>query len=414
MSKRKKLDKNHIENLKAFCRSERQTEILEALIVAGSYKEAGRAVGVHPEQIRRAVRRVERTAYWQNYSGDDAHDMKHPIPETHYLKGLSTYYGKDGSVSGQWVKTNAKIQDMLEGIREFATGLGEINAGAFKKVKPPKQTDKDLLTVYPLADLHLGMLAWSAETREDYDTAIASDALNIAASILTDKSPPSDQAIIANIGDFFHFDNDNKQTSSGNVLDVDSRWSNVIQLGVETILRFVRFALEKHKTVKIVNSLGNHDGQSALMLPFILQPYFMNEPRVIVETAPRMHHYHLFGSNLLGFHHGHKTPASRLHGCMTSDILMNPHVDSSLVEFAHWITGHIHHEKTEFDGVLVESFRTLCSKDAYHSGAGYRAMRDMQAVTYDREFGECDRARCSFKMIQRHSRLKATKTSTKA
>lgn len=400
-----------VKNIQAYCRGERQTEILKAVIEEGTIRKAAKALGIDKGNVWRACDKVYRTACWQGYSenGGPAED----IPETHYLKGTSTYYDGDGNVRGRWVKTNAKIQDIMEELREFSEGLGETVVGEFKKVKAPKQVEKGLLTVYPLADFHLGMLAWSAETREDYDTAIASDALNVAASLLTDKTPKSETAIIANLGDFFHFDDDTKQTAaSGHSLDVDSRWAAVIRLGVENMLRFIRFALEKHKRVKVVNSIGNHDGQSALMLPFILKPYFMNEPRVEIEEAPRLHHYHIFGSSLLGFHHGHKTPASRLVDCMTADQLMNPHVDTSKIEFGHWITGHIHHDsKKDYGQITFEAFRTLAAKDAYHAGAGYRALRDMQAVTYDVDYGECDRARVSFKMIERHSKQRATRES---
>lgn len=409
MAQKPKYTPEEIKQLQDYCRSERQTEILEAILATGSISKAAKELGIHRANIKRAVDRVFRTACWQGKLDDGPQEN---LPPTHYLKGTSTYYNKDGEIAGRWIKTNAKMQDMLEGLREFAEGLGLSNANSFKRVKQPKTSDAELLTVYPLADLHLGMLSWSAETREDFDTSIASDAISVAASILTDKTPASKQCVIANIGDFFHFDNDNKQTSSGNILDVDSRWSSVIQLGVECLLYFVKLALEKHETVKIINSIGNHDGQSALMLPFILKPYFANEPRVIIEDAPRLHHYHIFGATCLGFHHGHKTAPSRLHGCMTSDVLLNPNIDTSGVEYGHWLTGHIHHESKEFDGILVESFRTLTAKDAYHSGAGYRACRDMQAVTYHREFGECDRARCSFKIVQHVSKLVATKTST--
>lgn len=409
MAQQTKYTPEEIKQLQDYCRSERQTEILQAIVDAGSIAKAAKQLGIHKGNVTRAVDRVFRTACWQGKLDGGPQEN---LPPTHYLKGTSTFYDGEGNIRGRWIKTNAKLQDMLEGLREFSEGLGEANVNGFKRVKTPKSTDADLLTVYPLADLHLGMLAWSAETREDYDTAIASDALSIAASILTDKAPPSKQAVIANIGDFFHFDNDNKVTTSGNILDVDSRWSSVIGLGVQCLLYFIKLALEKHETVKVINSLGNHDGQSALMLPFILKPYFASEPRVIIEDAPRIHHYHIFGATCLGFHHGHKTASSRLHGCMTSDVLLNPNIDTSGVEFGHWLTGHIHHETKEFDGILVESFRTLAAKDAYHSGGGYRACRDMQAVTYHRQYGECDRARCSYKLIQHTSSLTATKRST--
>jgi len=77
------------------------------------------------------------------------------------------------------------------------------------------------------------------------------------------------------------------------------------------------------------------------------------------------------------------------------------------------LTAHVHHEKAEFPGgMLIESFRTITAKDAYNSGQGYRALRDIQTVTYHHKFGECDRVRCSYKLIQHHSKLRATKEST--
>lgn len=445
--------KTHYASLKAYCRSQRQSELLEAVIEHGSIGKAAKALDLrNPHTITRAIRRVENHAALQGYS--PGHDMTHVVPDTHYIKGTSTLYKQNvkdcptcegtgytkgdndafdvdcgeckgsGKVAAggqqialQWVKSNAKADDLLNDLRDFAAALGEQLEGEFQPVKLHYTGDaleSDLLTVYPLADLHLGMLAWSRETREDYDVAIASDALKLAAEHLIRKTEPTRECIIANIGDFFHFDNDTKLTASGNILDADGRWAKVVDLGVECLLYFIRRALQKHEKVTVINSIGNHDGQSALMLPFILRPYFLNEPRVVIEDAPRMHHYYLFGANLLGFHHGHKTPANRLPMTMVNDMLLNTKINTEEVEFTHWLTGHIHHEKVEYDGCVVESFRALCAKDAYHAGAGYRALRDMQAITYHRKFGEIGRERISYRMIQHYSDLEATKSALSA
>jgi hypothetical protein len=45
----------------------------------------------------------------------------------------------------------------------------------------------------------------------------------------------------------------------------------------------------------------------------------------------------------------------------------------------------------EFPGVVVESFRTLAPKDAWHHGSGYRAGRDMRLDIYHREHGLINR-----------------------
>lgn len=405
------MDKKTLKQLKQFCRTERQTELIEAVIECnGSLKKAAKRIGVHPANISRAIKRVTRSAAWQGFTEDGGPQER--IPDSHYLKGTSTFYDGDGNIRGRWIKTNAKLQDMLECLRDFAEGLAN-NAGTFDPVpKADLDFDDDILTVYPLADLHIGMLAWARECFNDYDAEICRDSLKVAAGLIHQQAPPSRQAIVANLGDFFHFDDNTFSTTSGHILDTDGRHTKIVELGVECMIYFIRLALEKHEMVKVINSLGNHDGQTALMLPLILKPYFMNEPRVTIEDSPSLHHYHIFGSNLLGFHHGHKTAPSRLHGCMTSDILLNPKINTQAVEFPHWLTGHIHHETKEFDGVLVESFRTLAAKDAYHAGNGYRALRDIQAVNYHRQFGEMSRARVSYKMIQHYSNLIGTKDST--
>lgn len=389
------------ETLQAYAETVRQTQILEAILMHGSLSKAAKALSINPSTVHASVKRIERNAAMRGFSPD--HDMTQAAPPTHFAKSISTLYDidEDGNrvPTKQWVKLNSKLNDQLECLREFAEGLGDTVKGGAKKTKKPriKSAMADYLTVYPLADMHLGMLAWHEETGEDWDLSLAEEALLTAADTLVAKSEPSKYAVVANLGDFFHFDNDERRTrASGAVLDGDGRWSKVVRLGISCLKYFIQKALEKHGEVHVVNSIGNHDDQSALMIPLILEPYYEKEPRVTIESAPRFHHYYHFGKNLLGFHHGHKTKPNTLPMTMIND----QRQIFGETEYAHWLTGHIHHESKEFDGVLVESFRTLAAKDVWHHGCGYRALRDIQSITYHREYGECGRNRISYKMIQ--------------
>lgn len=403
-------------SLQAYCETQRQSELFAAIIEHGSVTKAAKALGVRHQTVSKIANKIETKALEQNWRPDDL-EHNHTLPATQFLKRNSKFVSykenPKGEVTGEWIIACAKSNDIANELRDFADALGEQTQGLFKKVpfKKPKGMDPKLTTVYGLADVHLGMLAWSKETREDYDTAIASDAIRCGADLLTAKTPPSKTAIVANLGDFFHFDNDDQQTRSGNILDGDGRWTKIVDLGVECLLYFIQRALEKHETVKVINSVGNHDSQSAAMLPFILKPYFMNEPRVTIEDEPRDHHYHRFGVNLVGFHHGHKTNASRLPMAMVNDQLLNPLIDTEGVENLHWLTGHIHHLTKEYDGCLVESLRALCAKDAYHAGGGYRAGREIQAINYHSEYGEDGRDRVSFKRIAHYSNYAPLKES---
>jgi hypothetical protein len=391
-----------------FCKTERQKELLECILQAGSVAKAAALLQILPANVYRAVARIEKHAALIA-KGDPGFGAK--IPEGHFLKRLSSLEKMDENGDYQptmrWVISNQRADDAAACLREFVDGLVEYVPVGPPAPAAPKQTDSDSLTVYPLTDLHLGMLAWGKECGEDYDLGIASRMAREAAAMCVAKSPPSRHAIIANLGDFFHFDNDLKRTAaSGHALDGDGRWAKVVDLGVQILLDFVQVALTKHREVKIINSIGNHDDQSALMIPRILQPYFAKNKRVTVEMSPRFHHYHIFGANLLGFHHGHKTPANRLPMTMVNDVLLrrpsdNPDtLDSPAdIQFCHWLTGHVHHERTEYNGILVESFRTLAAKDSYAASSGYRAGRDIQTVTYDRNYGEISRVRIPYKMI---------------
>jgi hypothetical protein len=72
-----------------------------------------------------------------------------------------------------------------------------------------------------------------------------------------------------------------------------------------------------------------------------------------------------------------------------------------MAEHRHWLTGHIHHSsKLELPGCTVESFRTLASRDAWATAAGYRAGRDMVAIVYDKGFGEVERYRCDIRLAR--------------
>jgi hypothetical protein len=48
---------------------------------------------------------------------------------------------------------------------------------------------------------------------------------------------------------------------------------------------------------------------------------------------------------------------------------------------------------------VVEAFRTLAARDAWHAGQGYRAGRDMRLLVHHKDFGEVERHRCDIAML---------------
>jgi hypothetical protein len=67
----------------------------------------------------------------------------------------------------------------------------------------------------------------------------------------------------------------------------------------------------------------------------------------------------------------------------------------------YWYVGHVHHQDVkEYRGGVVEYFRTLAARDAWHAGQGYRAGRDMRLIVHHREFGEIERHRADIGMLE--------------
>ena len=119
---------------------------------------------------------------------------------------VSTYYDQIGNVAAQWVTERPEDIAREKAWLAFAADLAK-KVERVKPTKAPKKTSADLLAVYPIGDHHVGMLADSEETGDaDYDLKAAERLLTAAAERLIETCPPCDQALIATLGDFFHYD----------------------------------------------------------------------------------------------------------------------------------------------------------------------------------------------------------------
>jgi len=324
--------------------------------------------------------------------------IQEPPPLGFSVKGTSTLVGGDGEIKAQWVKTEADKEQREEQFRAFAEELADIVKGKVKPTKEPKSTEADLLTVYPMGDPHIGMYAWADEAGEDFDLDIAERDLTAAMARLVQSAPKSETALILNLGDFFHADNmENRTMRSGNVLDVDTRWQKVLQVGARAFYTLVQSALKKHRDVVIRNVIGNHDDHSAVFLSLLLDAYYRNEPRVTVELSPSAVWYMRFGKVLIGATHGDKAKWKDLAKIMAVD---RPD-DWGQSVYRYWHTGHVHHDRVQEDmGVVMECHRTLAAKDAWHAAQGYRSGRAMKCIVYDREYGEVERHTADIRRVR--------------
>lgn len=312
------------------------------------------------------------------------------VPAGHTVKGVSALTDPEGRILAQWTKTredDASTQDLIAALQEaFAAyeGLGAL---------PEFEGSPDLesLTLYPLPDLHLGMMAWGAETGESYDLKIAETLIRQSMDRLIAASPASETAVILGLGDLFHAnDQSNRTPRSGHQLDVDGRFPKVLRAGVNLMMHIIGRAAQKHPRVVVRILPGNHDPESSLALAVALSVFYAGNIRITIDDSPSPHWYMRHGKVLLAGTHGHtlKPPA------MAMMLATDRPADWGASVYRHMVFGHVHHESAkEIGGVRVESFSSPAAKDAYATAGGYRSGRALNAITYHAEHGEISRNR---------------------
>lgn len=294
---------------------------------------------------------------------------------------------KDGTSYSVLLKPPADDPvSLADRIAEVLTGLPAADA-----IAPPGQVNDDLLTVYPLADVHVGMMAWGKETGEDYDTAIATDRLRTWIARAVDASPASGEAVILGVGDLTHADDQNNMTPrSKHILDVDTRHFKTLELTIAALAYGIEYAARKHARVTVRILPGNHDQNTYMAVMFALAERYRDTPSVTVQKVPGEFWVHQFGANLFAAHHGHGGKPEQM-------VMMLADEYAALWgQTRHRVlwTGHMHHAKmSEIGGVTWEQLRAVTARDAYAAANAYVARAQLQAITFDRDAGEIMRVK---------------------
>lgn len=310
-----------------------------------------------------------------------------PIPPGQSIRGVSTLYDRNGNVSAQWVKTRSDPlppADLLDAIRD---AVGSHRAP--DTPPPPVPGPADLLNVFLLPDLHLGMQSWAAETGVSYDLEIAEGLARGAFADLVARAPAAGHAVILGLGDLTHADDETATTRrSGNRLDVDTRHQKVLVAAVRLLLWKIDLALSKFDRVTVRILKGNHDEQTAAAISVALAVYFDGHARVEIDASPGLWWFHRHGQVLLGATHGHTCKPEAMPGVMAAE--RSADWGATVWRYIHH--GHLHHKRAvEVMGVVAECFQTIAPKDAYHAGAGYVSGRSLTAITYHASRGESGR-----------------------
>lgn len=265
-------------------------------------------------------------------------------------------------------------------------------ADAFRDVPayeptPVSLVHNDLLTVFPLYDLHAGMLADSAETRgPDYDLPLFRSDLIAAVSRLNQRVPSGGHALVILGGDTLHTDDYTNQTPGHkHNLDADSRFEKITDIAIETICHAIEEIASRNAKVSVVVLPGNHDVSSHIILKAALRQRYRDSDRIAFPVIAGGARSEIFwmqhGKSMIAAHHGDKMKPQTLAMICADQCRFWSESPHRVI-----LTGHRHHLRVEdMPGVTHMTLRAFAPPDAY--GSNFGGTRGLQAMVFDERQG---------------------------
>jgi len=378
-----------LESLKQFA-TERQGQIIDAVIKHGSQAKAATALGINHRGLERTLKRAKEQASRRGWS--PSNDMTKSVPSTHVAKGISTYYDlQTGEPLRQWVKSDLKKESLVADLQGVADGLSQ----ELKKYKPlpfkPDKGVKERLAAVIIGDAHIGMLVKRNYGGGNWDLSIAEKVTLQAIKTLITNCGKGTEFLLLNVGDFLHC-NTPGVTAAQTQLDYSGHWIDSVESAVRIYRQAIDMALELNQTVTLMNTRGNHDEDLSMVVNSMLKVFFEDEPRVrVLDNTSKFMHYQ-YHDVLLTSHHGDKgIKPQRIYEYFTR--MEAKMWGETTNRYCH--LGHIHHKQvSEVGGAMTfESWNSLAAVDEYHHQAGYGSGRSMSAVIYSPVWGETQRFR---------------------
>lgn len=284
--------------------------------------------------------------------------------------------------------SSTKIDTNGNSFQEFATKLLE----DLSKINTlPKTIDRDEvkdphLLVISLADLHIGKLADSFETGEDYNNQIAVKRAKQGVEGIISKARGFNINKILFVGgnDILHIDTPKGTTTAGTSQDVDGMWySNFLiakQLYIDILDRLLEVA-----DIHFVYNPSNHDYMSGFFLADVIKTYYKDSKNITFDCSIAHRKYFTYDNNLIGTTHGDGAKIDNLPLLMAHESK-----DWSSTGHRYIYFHHIHHKTSkDYLGVCVESFRSPSATDSWHHRNGYQhSPKAIEGFIHHPNFGQ--------------------------
>ena len=258
----------------------------------------------------------------------------------------------------------------------------------YEPIKREISQNGNLLIIDP-ADIHIGKLASSFETGEEYNNQIAVQRVLEGVDGILSKSAGFniDQIIFVAGNDVLHVDSPKRTTTSGTPQDTDGMWyDNFLiakKLYIDVIDRLMQVA-----DVHFMYNPSNHDYTHGFFLADSIKSWYKDCENITFDVSINHRKYYTYGTSLIGTTHGD--------GAKWQDLGKLAAVESpdwSNTKHRYVYTHHVHHKIVKDDiGVTIESLRSPSGTDGWHHRNGYQhAPKAVEGFIHSKDHGQVAR-----------------------
>ena len=279
------------------------------------------------------------------------------------------------SVKEYWDKTkeySIKVRPEVIQMRDICSELiDEMKdySPNYPKISRSVSKDDHLLVIDP-ADVHIGKLATSFETGEEYNSEIAVQRVRDGVKGILSKAKGFniDQIILVIGNDILHIDTPKRTTTSGTPQDTDGMWYDNFLKAKNIYVEVIEMLLSV-ADVHIMYNPSNHDYTNGFFLADVIKTWFRKSKNITFDTSIANRKYFRYHKNLIGTTHGDGAKSQDLPLLMAQEASG----DWSYTKHRYVYTHHVHHKNAkDYVGVTVESLRSPSGTDSWHHRNGYQ------------------------------------------
>jgi len=259
----------------------------------------------------------------------------------------------------------------------------------YEEIKREKHPSSNLLVIDP-ADIHIGKLATSFETGEDYNSQIAVKRVKEGVQGILDKSSGFNiDAILFIAGnDILHIDTPKRQTSAGTPQDTDGMWYENFLIAKKLYID-VLDSLISVADIHVMYNPSNHDYTNGFFLADAIKSWYKDCKNITFDTSISHRKYYRYHNNLIGTTHGDGAKQQDLPILMAQEAKE----EWSKTKHRYVYTHHVHHKVSkDYIGVTVEALRSPSGTDSWHHRNGYQhAPKAVEGFIHSKEHGQLAR-----------------------